>query len=78
MLIYSYFQVKTSHEVSGRKFSIKAMQEDHLSRMNELGVLRSLNSENMTAAEASSFLSKHGKSQPKTLKLCLMRADSNP
>ena len=54
-----FFQVKTVHTVSGRKFSLTKIRKDHLQRMHKLNLLRDTN--DMTEAEASRFAERHGR-----------------
>ena len=52
------FQIETKHTVSGRKFSLKSIREDHLQRMKKLNLLR--NTDSMTLPESTLFAHKHG------------------
>ena len=54
-------QVKTAHEVSGRKFSLRTLREHHLNRMKRLGVVRELDVDQMSHADVVTFLQEHGK-----------------
>ena len=54
-------QVRTVHEVSGRKFSLLQIREDHLKRMSELNALRKLNIDQLNDQEVQTLLEDNGK-----------------
>ena len=59
-MLFYYYQVKTKHEVSGRKFGLRSLREDHLARMKKLKLIRDLDVDKMSYAEVVSFLQQHG------------------
>ena len=47
--------------MSGRKFSLLSIRQDHLKRMNELRTLRKLEIDEMSLLDVQKFLESHGK-----------------
>ena len=60
-VLLTYLQVKTKHEVSGRKFSILSISKDHLEQMKKFKVLRHLDVESLRVGDVCGFLEAHGR-----------------